>query len=80
MSGIIGKFKGVPIRRCRCGGCPAIYEEGLAKRYLTDENPQVYFSEVDAYFVECEECGDTEYASTLEEAIQRWNEEMGQFK
>ena len=76
MNGIVGKFQGIPIRLCKCGVCPEIYEEGVAKRYLTDEYPQVYFSDATAYFVECGECGEAEYACTIEAAIKKWNEKM----
>ena len=76
MNGIIGEFKGIPFRRCKCGECPEIYEEGLARKYLTDEDTQVYFSEASVYFIECSECGEAEYSRTLERAIQEWNKKM----
>lgn len=73
MSGIIGEFKGIPIRRCRCGGEPLIFEEGLARRQLDGTDNEIYFTEFYNYSVECDECADGVYGDDIESTIRAWN-------
>lgn len=73
MSGIIGKFEGVPIRRCRCGSSPLIFEEGLARRQLAGTDNEMYFTEFYNYAVECDECGEGVYGDDIEATIRAWN-------
>jgi hypothetical protein len=73
MDGIIGKFKDIPIRRCRCGGEPVIFEEGLSRRDLTGTDNEIYFTAFYNYSVECDECGDGVCGSDIEDTIRAWN-------
>lgn len=60
--------------KCKCGGKPVLYEEGMARKVYEDENWTTYFSESDGFVVECMECGAiTRHYSDAERAIDAWN-------
>ena len=76
MNGVIDNFKGIPIRYCRCGSEPLIFEEGLARRQLAGKDNEIYFTEFYNYSVACDECGEEVCENNIEFAIRKWNEIM----
>lgn len=68
--------EGYDISRCKCGGTPKIWGEGMAKQYVIGKDTlgDIFWTDFDGYRVGCQECGsETHLCDSPESAISTWN-------